>query len=645
MPPVTWRNVATANTAGALALASRSGQNIGAGIAGVGDAFSKYGQQKIKRTTDENVAALLAAAPEDRASLMQGFADSGLSMDTDRLGETMKGLKAEERLGRNQKMSELEMALKEKRAIDEQNAQFGAQQTELHPAIQNILSASGGAMPAEAAPAPTAQTDPIASSVERGDKAVFSDAYNAVSAGKDKLGLGKRVVGDYVASFAGEFEGLGVRESAEKVKQIVRDHPGASGQMLQTELMKMANIDSLKPKDIKAGARQESVDLMNIAINDAIAQGPITTSTVAEIAKLGRKNSPSIGSEDISKVLETPAANAAMNELETPEVDGIVSEMTRQLTDLSEIAYDEMTREDLEALDVRFDSTVKQTEAKLKGINDMYKSLGLKGSAMSEAKKVLEGTNYPKLVDSVGALKQLKSDVRKGFVEDVKTLQKDINKDLADYNDRVDLEKHLNIGDKDFAPVLTAEINRARGIIDEDTTFSTMSLNKKDKLARWLVSRTHLPLSKEEAKGTWFGEELKRVGGVGDAELVDMMKSKLSGMRYRYTKAGLAAPPVAGDAAKGDVTVPVETGAEVKPDTDAIKKASDDLVAKRQAKIKAIEAKYPQAFVNGKFSPGLLSPEDRKEYRIANPKKPKLSFLTQEAWDKMPDEQRALYYK
>ncbi len=87
MGAVTWKNIAPVSSAGILDSISKSGQQIGSGISGIGDAFTQYADDRSTQETNEVVAALTMASNEaDRDAIMQSmdpnsFVDLGLVAD------------------------------------------------------------------------------------------------------------------------------------------------------------------------------------------------------------------------------------------------------------------------------------------------------------------------------------------------------------------------------------------------------------------------------------------------------------------------------------------------------------------------------------------------------------------------------------
>ena len=87
MAAVTWKNIAPVSSAGILDSISKSGQQIGSGISGIGDAFTQYADDRSTLETNDLVAALVMAGNEaDRDAIMQSmdpnsFADKSLVAD------------------------------------------------------------------------------------------------------------------------------------------------------------------------------------------------------------------------------------------------------------------------------------------------------------------------------------------------------------------------------------------------------------------------------------------------------------------------------------------------------------------------------------------------------------------------------------
>jgi len=74
MAAVTWKNIAPVNSSGILKSMNSAGQQIGTGIAGIGDAFTGYADDRSARETDEVVAAMqLAQTSDDRDTIMQSL--------------------------------------------------------------------------------------------------------------------------------------------------------------------------------------------------------------------------------------------------------------------------------------------------------------------------------------------------------------------------------------------------------------------------------------------------------------------------------------------------------------------------------------------------------------------------------------------
>jgi hypothetical protein len=84
MAVATWKNIAPVNSAGILNAINESGKTIGTGIAGIGDAFTQYSDNRSTQETNDLVAALAMAGNEaDRDAVMQSmdpnsFADKSL---------------------------------------------------------------------------------------------------------------------------------------------------------------------------------------------------------------------------------------------------------------------------------------------------------------------------------------------------------------------------------------------------------------------------------------------------------------------------------------------------------------------------------------------------------------------------------------
>lgn len=84
MAVATWKNIAPVNSAGILNSINESGKTIGTGIAGIGDAFTQYSDNRSTQETNDLVAALAMAGNEaDRDAIMQSmdpnsFADKSL---------------------------------------------------------------------------------------------------------------------------------------------------------------------------------------------------------------------------------------------------------------------------------------------------------------------------------------------------------------------------------------------------------------------------------------------------------------------------------------------------------------------------------------------------------------------------------------
>lgn len=59
MAAVTWQNIAPSNPSGILSAVNTSGQQIGSGISGIGDAFNQFAEDKTKLETDSFINNLM----------------------------------------------------------------------------------------------------------------------------------------------------------------------------------------------------------------------------------------------------------------------------------------------------------------------------------------------------------------------------------------------------------------------------------------------------------------------------------------------------------------------------------------------------------------------------------------------------------
>ena len=62
--PVTWKNIAPTGSGTILEAINESGQLVGTGITGIGDAFTNYADKRTARDTAALEASLLKAADE-----------------------------------------------------------------------------------------------------------------------------------------------------------------------------------------------------------------------------------------------------------------------------------------------------------------------------------------------------------------------------------------------------------------------------------------------------------------------------------------------------------------------------------------------------------------------------------------------------